>query len=420
MESLAAAETKARRQMRGPVSFLRILVSFCLLAGTILQVSGQASLSLPGSTPPGKLPIYELKIEPKAFASLDANPASNETQPASFIADGVTYENVRVRYRGDWARSWPKKPFKIRFNDDKLFQGRHSLNLNSAWRDAAFVRETLAYHIYSVCGVPAPQTHMVRLDVNGQFYGLYVEVEQVDKAFLRRAGLKGAAIYKTDSPANEADERDLGPEANYARHYERETHKDQGYGDLQQFCQALARTKNAPVFFNEHVELDKYINFLAATALVQNWDCYNKNHYLVRDVRGSGKWFVVPWDLDRTFGDHWAIGSIVAEVPILQGTRALPGPTGWNRLMEKFFSDPALRESFAKRLRQLLEQEFTTTKLFPLLDQLEAQIQADAARDRQRWRGSSLTPHKGIAQLKNFIERRRNFLLKDLETLKDK
>jgi hypothetical protein len=46
-----------------------------------------------------------------------------------------------VRHRGQWARSWPKKPLKIFFNQDKLFEGHGSLNLNSGWRDPAFVRE---------------------------------------------------------------------------------------------------------------------------------------------------------------------------------------------------------------------------------------------------------------------------------------
>jgi spore coat protein CotH len=418
MQSLAAADTNTRHITSARALYPTFFAAFCLLLSASLSACGQTEANLPGRIPTSQLPVYELKIDPKALAALDANPDSNDTQPATFIAEGTTYEKARVRYRGDWARSWPKKPLKILFNDNQLFQGHHSVNLNSAWRDAAFIRETLAYQVYAACGVPAPQSRLVRLDLNGAFRGVYVEVEQVDKVFLRRVGLKGATIYKTDSPANQADERDLGAEANYPKHYERETQEDQGHGDLQQFCRELARSTNALEFFTTHVDLDKYVNFLAATALVQNWDCFNKNHYLVRDSKGSKKWLVVPWDLDRTFGDHWGINGIVAEVPILQGTKRLPGPTGWNRMMEKFFSDPILRDRFAKRLRELLETEFTSQKLFPVLDQFEKAIAADAARDRQRWRGTNLTPQKGISQLRNYIERRRNFLLKDLQNLR--
>src|SRR5204862_5200871 len=95
------------------------------------------------------LPVYELKIDPKDFRALSRDPYSNQTHPATFLADGETYEHVKVRYRGDWARSWPKRPLKIIFPDDQPFHGEHCLNLNSCWRDPAFIREHLAYELYA-------------------------------------------------------------------------------------------------------------------------------------------------------------------------------------------------------------------------------------------------------------------------------
>jgi spore coat protein H len=357
-------------------------------------------------------------MDTKDLAALERSAHSNETCPATFIADGEVYERVKVRYRGAWARSWPKKPLKIFFNDDKPFQGQRRLNLNSGWRDPAFVRETLAYHIYAVCGAPASKSRMVRLDVNGQFRGLYVEVEQPDKAFVSRLGLKGASIYKASSQSNQADERDLGSEASYRAHYEKETQKAEDYRDLQLFCQELALAKNTLDFFTRRVDLEKYINYLAATTLVQNWDAYNKNHFIVYDGRGSKKWFVVPWDLDRTLGDHWNWSFDRTDLPILLGTRQLPGVTGWNRIEDRFFSDPTLRFRFLDRLAELLDKEFTTEKLFPILDQLEVEISADAAMDRQRWPSQTDDLHSGIAQVKRFIERRRAFLQSEVGKLR--
>ena len=43
---------------------------------------------------------------------------------------------------------------------------------------------------------------MVRLQLNGQFRGLYAEVEQVDKTLLQRFHLKGAALFKAASDDN--------------------------------------------------------------------------------------------------------------------------------------------------------------------------------------------------------------------------
>lgn len=372
----------------------------------------------PTATRDSKLPIYELKMDPKDLRALEANPGSNETHPATLIAGGEIYTNAQVRFRGEWARSWPKKPLKIFFSRDQPFQGHYSLNLNSAWRDPAFVRETLAYHVYAACGVPASRSRMVRLHVNGQFRGLYAEVEQVDKTLLSRFQLKGAALFKATSDNNQADERDLGSEASFASHYENETSKTNGLRDLQLFCHELALATNTLDFFTRRVDLDKYINYLAASVLIQHWDGLNKNHFLVHDRRGSGKWFVLPWDLDRTFGDHWSHSFNHANLSILLGTRQAPAVTGWNRLQDRFLSEPALRAQFLDRLAELLEKEFTADKLFPVLDRLESDIGPEAALDRRRWPGPAGDLHSGIAGVKSFIERRRTFLQNELTQLR--
>jgi spore coat protein H len=240
----------------------------------------------------------------------------------------------------------------------------------------------------------------------------------VDDALLRRFDLNGATLFKATSDDNQADERDLGSEASFAAQYTNETDKDEGLGELRQFCHELARTTNTLDFFTRRVDLEKYINYLAATVLVQHWDGFNKNHYLVYDRRSSGKWFVVPWDFDRTLGDHWGGGFDSANLSILLGTRRMASVTGWNRLQDRFFSEPTLRARFLDRLSELLEKEFTPAKLFPLLDQLESDLGPDAALDRRRWGGSGADLHNGIAGVKSVIERRRAFLQAEVKKLR--
>jgi spore coat protein H len=367
----------------------------------------------PTNDQPFQLTQYEIRIDPKELRALERNPDSDETHPATFIAHGLIYTNVQIRFRGEWARSWPKKPFKIFFSRSQPFQGHHSLNLNSAWRDPAYVRETLAYHVYQSCGVPASRSRLVHLRLNGQFRGIYVEVEQVDKTLLSHFGLKGAGLFKATSDNNQADERDHGRESAFAAHYENETSKTNGLGELRTFCHELATATNAADFFSRRMDVEKYINYLAATVLIQHWDGFNKNHFMVYDRRGSGKWLAWPWDLDRTFGDHWNGSFTYADLPILLGTRQRPAVTGWNRLQDRFFSDPALRGRFYKRLLELLETEFTEKKLFPMLEQWEAELAVVAGQDRRRWPGPSEDVHEAMADLKKFIERRRSYLLRE-------
>lgn len=385
------------------------LIGLCVLAFSISD-----AFPAPGSATP--VPAYELTVGREDWTKLQRTAHSDERYPAKFLADGKEYP-VTIRYRGDWARSWPKKPLKIFFAKGTEFGGQHVLNLNSCWRDPAFIREQLAYHVYTACGVPASRTRMVKLNVNGHFYGLFLEVEQPEKSLLKRHNLKGAAVYKTSSHAQQADERDLGTEAAFHAHYEKETRKAEDYSDLQRFCHELGTTTNVAAFFAVQVDVDRYVNFLAASALVQNWDWFSKNHFLVHDSAGSKKWFVVPWDLDRTFGDHWQGAFDAANVPLRLGTAAQPSTIGWNKMFNAFWNEPALRKRLFDRMENLLQSEFTREKLFPLLDEWETEIGADVTRDRQRWpnrAGGNL--HAGVNGVKEFILERRTFLLRQIKT----
>ena len=212
-------------------------------------------------------------------------------------------------------------------------------------------------------------------------------------------------------------------------HYEQETQKeDEIYDELKQFCDGLASEKDALAFFEKNVDLEKYINYLAATALAQNWDGYNKNHFLVYDAKGSKKWFVLPWDLDRALGDHWDWSFGRANLPLELGTQRLPGVTGWNRMLDRFMSHPELRARLANRIEELLEKEFTTEKLDPVIDQMHAAIKAEAELDYRRWpnesgmtwwRNEKVGLDASVKAVKKFIRDRREFLRAEVARVRE-
>ncbi len=165
-------------------------------------------------------------------------------------------------------------------------------------------------------------------------------------------------------------------------------------------------------------DVEKYINYLAATVLTQNYDCFNKNHILVYDGKGSQKWFKVPWDLDRTLGDHWEGWFNEADLPLLLGTRRCTLLGRWNRMEDRFFNEPTLRRRFADRLEELMREEFTPQKLNPLLDRLEVEIAPEADLDRRLWPKSAEGLHTEINRIKQFIVERRAFLMEELAKLR--
>ena len=115
---------------------------------------------------------------------------------ADLSAEGKTYKKVGIRYAGDityFASSQGlKRPLKIDFAKfgDQKFHGLTSLQLHAMPMDPAKGREVVAYSVFRAAGVPAPRTAFaeVTLTVPGkydkEYLGLYVVVENVDKAFL--------------------------------------------------------------------------------------------------------------------------------------------------------------------------------------------------------------------------------------------
>lgn len=66
-------------------------------------------------------------------------------------------------------------------------------------------------------------------------------------------------VYKGNSHRLKSDESDLGDEALFRTHYEKETHKNEDYSDLQSFCHELATTGDVTEFFNTRVDVDRYV-----------------------------------------------------------------------------------------------------------------------------------------------------------------
>ncbi|MCB1098913.1 MAG: CotH kinase family protein, partial [Verrucomicrobiae bacterium] len=251
-----------------------------------------------------QLPHYQVWMPSENWDAMNDDARSDSLNKAMFIAGNKAYP-VQVRCRGDFARSWPKKSYKIIFAGGRAFNGHERINLNSGQKDVSYLREPLAYSVYRDLGVPTSESGFARLDVNGKFWGLYIEVEQPNEEFLEKRGWKDATLYKTSTRNYRSDERDLGDEEAFSQHYEKETRRDESYSDLAEFCKGIAAPRDLKQWIAENVERDVYLGYLCGTALIQNFDCYNKNHLLAR--RSDGKWSALPWDLDRTLGD-WENG----------------------------------------------------------------------------------------------------------------
>ncbi|MBC7124086.1 MAG: CotH kinase family protein, partial [Bacteroidales bacterium] len=136
----------------------------------------------------------DITINPTYLQSIlqAGNEESNTEYPTTFSFTSSKYtavvENAGFRLRGNTSRYAQKKSFKVSFNTfepGKKLKGIEKLNLNGEHNDPSIVRSKLVWDLMGEIGLPAPRANHVRLYINNQYYGLYINVEHIDENFVK-------------------------------------------------------------------------------------------------------------------------------------------------------------------------------------------------------------------------------------------
>ncbi len=297
------------------------------------------------------LPIFHWFMQDIGGASTDGGGR------AAVFYDGVLYDNVFVRLRGDTTTDQPKKSFKFVFNDGyhlRLTPDGYmvdEINVNSNVRDYSHLHQTLAWEAFRDAGTPYSIAFPTRVERNGAFYGIYTLVEQPESQYFERQGLDWqGALYKVNR-------NDL---ASHTEGVEKKTRKDEDFSDLQALVDGIHQNEGARTrYLYDNVNLPAVLNFLAVSAVIHDWDFLSKNHYLYRDTRGTGEWMFLPWDKDLTFSRP---ASDDLNSHPLHGTEAHPAVyvefdiSSWNHLIDALLTTPSVREMYLRRLRSVMDQ----------------------------------------------------------------
>ena len=137
------------------------------------------------------------------------NCTSEEYSLCSVVIDGEKYASVAIRGKGNTSLSQVKQygnnrySFKIEFDHyqkGKSYYGLDKLCLNNIIQDKTYMKDYLAYTLMNRMGVPAPLCSFVQVNVNGEYWGLYLAVEAVEDGFLTRTfNSETGDLYKPDS-----------------------------------------------------------------------------------------------------------------------------------------------------------------------------------------------------------------------------
>ncbi len=111
---------------------------------------------------------------------------------ADLEVDGTVYPSVGVRIRGNTSYTGlpsGSEKFSLKINvdhvdPDQKVLGYDNLNLNNGFHDPTFTREVV-YNNYVAQFIPNPRANHVLVTLNGQNWGVYINVQQPNKRMLR-------------------------------------------------------------------------------------------------------------------------------------------------------------------------------------------------------------------------------------------
>jgi spore coat protein H len=317
------------------------------------------------------VPRVDISIHPDTLEWIYENTESMIEFRAGFIftTDTIsdTINDIGFRLRGNTSRESAKKSFKVSFNTfqaGRNYFGVEKLNLNGEHNDPSIIRAKIAWDLFRDFGIPAPRANHVAVYINGDYYGLYINVEHIDEEFAEsRFGNKNGNLFKCLWPAD-LNFRGTDPE-NYKhsqgdrRVYELRTKiLDDDYSDLADFITKLNQLPNTDFDCNIYkiFNVFDYLKVIAVDLFIGNWDgpIYNKNNfYLYRNTQYD-RFEYIPYDLDNTFGIDWFNKD--------WKTRSIYewSPSGSSRpIYSRMMEHQELRALYSLYTSQLMSDEFT-------------------------------------------------------------
>ncbi len=288
--------------------------------------------------------------------------------PADVTIDGTPLNNVGLRTKGLLGSINPSRPsFKIKlqeYQDDLVFESEKRLTINNQNQDDSRVRTCLSYSLFAAANVPAPRCNFAHVRLNGDDFGVYANVEPIKKPFLARVfGDDDGNLYEGTA----ADIR----AGDFMIRVEKKTNEtEDDWSDIHQLRDAI----EAPdLTFLSDLEailnLDAFISFWAAEALIGHWDGFsgNRNNYYLYHNPADRKFYFIPWGADATF--------TVARGGFSSSEQGDPTTVmAAAKLTRRLWNDPDIRTRYQERMNQLLDNVWKEPELVAELDRFKVLI----------------------------------------------
>lgn len=354
-----------------------------LLLGAFLTLPRLARAQAPRWFDPATLHVVQITMPPAEWDGLRRDggdfvallgpqrtngPAERgyRDHPGTLVLDGERRESARVRKRGfvgSFSRERPSLNIEFPSAPGRRGPGGwRRVTLANTQQDASAIQLSLAMSMFAAAGLPAPRTALASVEVNGENLGAYTLVEPVDRDFLLRTSGSAEGGFWEGTLA------DFEP-AWIPLFEPKKGSPPAPSSVLAEVAKALAQPGGPDLdALATRVDLDAFLTFWAAEVLVDHWDGYanNQNNFLVHQRPRDGRIVFIPWGADQ------CLGSPNPFTP--RGAPRSVRATG--RIARALYDDPAWRERYRARLRELLDRAWDVPRWLAEIDRLDALVSA--------------------------------------------
>jgi hypothetical protein len=294
-----------------------IAATFCASALVLANVAPAAADEAAWLFDPGAVVEIDFEMSEASIDALEAEP--DEYQPANFTlrkAGGETFgpTSVGLRLKGGLGSFRPlteKAGFKIKFNEfvkGQKFLGLKKLTLNNMVQDPSMLHETLVYDLFRELKVPASRTGYAFVRVNGDPYGVYLNLETLDDVSLPQWFSSTQHLYEADAPGVAVRTGEAGTfeidEGEEADRTDLEALIAAANDEVGDWSEGMAAT----------ADLNEMTRMWAVERYVGHWDGYagiaaafRPNNYYLHSLE-SGVFAMLPWGTDQTWVTHVQFG----------------------------------------------------------------------------------------------------------------
>ncbi|NUN08412.1 MAG: CotH kinase family protein [Ignavibacteriaceae bacterium] len=307
------------------------------------------------------------------------NLGTEEYIPAAVTINGVLFDSVGVRFKGNSSFSHPNNKKSLRISFDEYvstfkWDGEKGIHLNNFYGDPSFIREKVMLDFCRDAGINAPRANYANVYINDTLFAFYSLIEHVDKRLLSsRFGVNSGDLFKAVdafeglSAASDFKWYSAVPDSYYTRYEMKTDESTTAWPALIKLLDSLNNNSNTISALPFVVNLNSVYKAFAADIIFGNLDSYinsGRNFYFYfNPLTSKMEWIM--WDVGLGFGVYSGGVSNFENLSVTYVLNQTQRP-----LFAKILNTIALKNEYLRNLCLIFTGYFNTTRLFPKIDSI--------------------------------------------------